>query len=628
MDPSHPYAGSCRTLFLRRRRRSMPRVSLLTLVTLIAGLVQGVSMEPTQDNLIPDPGFDHFEGDLPTGWTASVWNARTTRVKYGKLAPGRDGTGTCLEIQPTTPMSVGTLRGRAFPAAPSTGYLFKGHYASASELVTADKRWMDAEGVSLTGQWQDEDGEVVGSFTIVLPSTQDRWIEVFEEVRSPETTRALQIAVEWRWTGGRLRLDDFSLREGSIADFSEEFTIQPADDESFFPIFGWLIPFPGIMERGSYGPDLESGPDATEDRLLAEYALANFNLGNEGTARFGTRFWAQVPDDDERLVELTRSPLFWGFHGPDEPGEERFSELAAVNRRIQQLAPGAVYWVNHLPTYGFGSEDMLAEYDSFIQAYIDTVQPQLFTYDHYCLMGNPQTQAESWYSPNREQDYFPNLEIVRERALEADIDFGVIVSVGTFGGVRGATEAELRWQAFTTLAYGSRLLGWFCYLTEVNYGHWTNWEDMVINRDGTRTRHYAMLKYLNAEVLNWGPTLLRLTSTGVFHTDPLLPRTHPVDESRLVETLEGGMALLGEFEDAEGRDHLMIVNRDYGDPVSLQVRLRQPCAGVSRLSRQTGACDDAAAPGPVTAYSPATGQWRVSLAAGDAELFRLELQVD
>jgi len=55
-------------------------------------------------------------------------------------------------------------------------------------------------------------------------------------------------------------------------------------------------------------------------------------------------------------------------------------------------------------------------------------------------------------------------------------------------------RTALRWQAFTTLAYGARALGWFCYLTEVNYGPWTNWEDMVINRDGTRTRHYAMLR--------------------------------------------------------------------------------------------------------------------------------------
>ena len=115
-------------------------------------------------------------------------------------------------------------------------------------------------------------------------------------------------------------------------------------------------------------------------------------------------------------------------------------------------------------------------------------------------------------------DYFPNLEIVRKRALEANAEFGVIVSVGTFAGVRGASEAELRWQAFTTLAYGARSLGWFCYLTEQNYGNWNNWEDMVVNTDGTRTRHYSMLKYLNGEVLASGTSRFGSdTPIGSFH---------------------------------------------------------------------------------------------------------------
>ena len=573
------------------------------------------------ENLFPNPSFDRFDGDLPSGWSASLWNQRTTRVRYGRLEPGRDGTGTCFEIQPTSPAATGTFRSQQVPVAPAMPYVVKGHYASTCALVTTDKKWMDAEGLSLVGHWLDEEGEDVGAFLIALPSTQDRWIEFFEEVQSPEMATSLQIVVEWRWTGGRVRLDDFSLREGRIADYREEFSIQPTADEDFFPIFGWLIPGTGILDRGAHGPELKAGPAVSEARLLAEYALANFNLGNEGTARFGTRYWAGVPDSDERLVEVANSPGFWGFSGRDEPGEEMFPELAAIHGRIQRLAPGSAMWINHLPTYTFDG-DAFEKYDRFIQAYIDTVKPQLFTYDHYCLLGDPQTQAQSWYSPHREQGYFPNLEIVRERAMEAGVDFGVIVSVGTFGGVRGASEAELRWQAFTTLAYGSRLLGWFCYLTEVNYGHWTNWEDMVINRDGSRTRHYAMLKYLNAEVLRWGPTLLRLTSTGVYHTDPLPPMTHPVREASLVKSLSGGMALVGEFVDADARAHIMVVNTDWGGPAELQLVLRDSGVRVSRLSRQSGLWE------PEDRFAPTRAELHLSLAAGDAELYRLDPVAD
>ena len=219
--------------------------------------------------------------------------------------------------------------------------------------------------------------------------------------------------------------------------------------------------------------------------------------------------------------------------------------------------------------------------------------------------------------PNRDGCYFPNLEIVRKRTLEAGIDFGVILAVGTFGSNRGATDAELRWQAFTTLAYGSKALGWFCYLTEVNYGNWNNWEDMAINRDGTRTRHYSMLKYLNGEVLAWGPTLRRLQSTGVYHTTPLPPMSCPISESRLVESVRGGMALIGEFKHRDGHSYVMVVNRDFIHPVTLEVKFRQAPTELLQISRQNGREQAAAS-------HSQTGELKISLAAGDAELVKVD----
>jgi hypothetical protein len=385
----------------------------------------------------------------------------------------------------------------------------------------------------------------------------------------------------------------------------EEFSLRPVPDEDFFPLFAWLAPSSRYEEPGTH---------MDSDLQHSQYALAHFNIGYK--PGFGVKYQGSVPSDDAELVALDQDPQLWWFHGGDEPGDGAFPELGKINERVKRLAPSKPFWVNLLPTYGFAS---LEEYDRYIKNYIDTVKPTIFTYDHYCLVGpDPRVNAASWYSPNRAGDYFPNLEIVRKRAVEAGIDFGVILSVGTFGGVRGASDAELRWQAFTTLAYGSKALGWFCYLTEVNYGNWTNWEDMVINRDGTRTRHYAMLKYLNGEVLAWGPMLRRLESTGVYHTAPLPPRTHPIRQSRLVESLRGGLALIGEFRHRDGHSYVMVVNRDFINPVTLEVKFRQAPGKLLQISRRNGRKQ--ATPG----YSRKTGELTVQLAAGDAELYRLE----
>ena len=175
------------------------------------------------ENIFPNPGFDEFEGELPPGWTVNIWNRPLSRVKINRLHPGRDGTGHCLEITPSTPMASVALTTQAVPVSASQDYLFKGYYASACMGVATDKKWMDAEGVSLTGNWLDAEEKKVESFTIVLPDTQDRWIECFQEVHSPESAVALRIVINRRWVGGRLRFDDFSLREGKIRDYEEEF---------------------------------------------------------------------------------------------------------------------------------------------------------------------------------------------------------------------------------------------------------------------------------------------------------------------------------------------------------------------------------------------------------------------
>jgi hypothetical protein len=490
-------------------------------------------------------------------------------------------------------------------AAPEREYLFKGYYASSCPRAV------------VTGQWLDRDMMSLGSFQIVLPETQGRRVEFFAEVRSPKSKGDLGVRVKISQAGEEdlVQCDEISLRQGTIRDYVDEFTLPTQPGDAVFPIFGWLKPGRETLESMTMR-EMALSPNMTADRLVAEYVLANFTLGTPAVAAFGAKYSAGVPEDDERLVELTKDPMFWGFEGGDEPGEDRFPSLAKVNERIQRLAPGAIYWVNHLLTYmsspqqADGEPHWLERYDQFIKAYIDIVKPKIFTYDHYCLVGG------NWLGAYQTGDYFANLAIARNRSLEANIEFGVIGSVAAFLGVRSASEPELRWQAFTTLAYGVKALGWFTYLTEIEYGN-MNWRDAVINRDGSRTRHYSMLKKLNGEILNWGPTLLGLTSTGVYHTEPLPLRTHPVSESKRVESVTGGTALIGEFEDKEQRPYLMVVNRDYDKAVSLLVKLRQGEGRIYELSKETRARHDA------TDYSPATGALKVQLSAGDARLFCL-----
>ena len=124
-----------------------------------------------------------------------------------------------------------------------------------------------------------------------------------------------------------------------------------------------------------------------------------------------------------------------------------------------------------------------------------------------------------------------------------------------------------------------------------------------------------MLKYLNGEVLAWGPTLLRLKSTGVYHTGPLPVMTRSIEESTLVESISGGMWLIGEFTGEAGHSYMMVVNRDFIEPSVLQLKFRNAPEELLEVSKQTGNEKS------TTGYSRMTGKLTREFAAGDGLLF-------
>ena len=236
----------------------------------------------------------------------------------------------------------------------------------------------------------------------------------------------------------------------------------------------------------------------------------------------------------------------------------------------------------------------------------------MFTYDHYALGGK---------SPHYGGQFFPNFEIARQEALRANIHFGFYGSVGRFGGIRGASEAELHWQAYSALAYGARVLAWFVYSTPPagDYGPAPgDWRDHVIDRDGSRTRHYSMFRRLNGEILALGDTLLRLESTGVFHTKPLPQLTRDISESKLIRAVGDSQWIVGEFVDGSDRRHFMLVNRDFTKEQQAVITFHGNVKGLVEISKTDGSKV------PVRDFDPRTQSVTLRVSAGHGRLFLLK----
>lgn len=183
----------------------------------------------------------------------------------------------------------------------------------------------------------------------------------------------------------------------------------------------------------------------------------------------------------------------------------------------------------------------------------------------------------------------------------------------------------MRWQAYSALVYGSRYLGWFLYDTPPagDYGVAGapgNWRDMVQERDGSFTRRYAMFRRLNAEILAIGDTLLRIESTGVFHTSPLPGETRDVADSELVQSIQDGQWIVGEFADNSGRRFFMLVNRDFTHE-QVAVMTFKENRNIDRLFEISKADGKKV---PVADFDPESRSLTLTVVAGGGRLFALD----
>ncbi len=537
-------------------------------------------------NLFPNSGFDvfgtQFDGRLPAGWSFDSWNREFAGETFGKASPGRNGEGFCLALRQGLPANSFTMRSQSVPVTADTAYVFKGYYAAECRGK-----------VSVAGQWIDTDGKTSESFEVKLPDTQDDWIAFFEELYSPANATQLRIVITKEWRDGSVRFDDFSLRKGVLRDYASEFSLPPLKPgELRFPIYGLFTSGPGL------GAEWE-----------AECAMANFSVGS-WRAKYGLRrrissTWASTWDDSE-LVKANEDSEVFDISGHDEPGKWQYLDLAEQNRRFSRLTPSKPFVVNLLPCYGPYSPYPV--YRDYVRSFIETVEPSLFTYDNYALGGE---------SPSYGGHFFPNFEIVRQEALRADVHFGFIGSVVAFFHIRSPSEAELRWQAYSALAYGARTLGWFTYNTEVEYGG-HNWRDAVIENDGSRSLHYSMLRRVNGEILNIGDTLLRLKSTNVYHTEPLPELTRDVSESKLIDSIREGKWVVGEFVDSSGVNYFMLVNRDFTTEQKAVLTFNGKPKALFEIDKSDGTQT------PVVGFSAQNRSVSLTVTAGDGRLFFLK----
>ena len=349
-------------------------------------------------------------------------------------------------------------------------------------------------------------------------------------------------------------------------------------------------------------------PDLDPDVRYAEVAECNFNYCLppcagvtveqnkailDACAKYGlkyiigdARIMAKNPDDpdfganlDAVIADYASHPATGGYFITDEPNSSAFPKLAAINRYLLKKDPARLPFINLFPNYANEQQLGNPTYGEHVEQFCSVVKPGILSYDHYTMMAcDPE-------KPTNLASYFDNMEIVRREGLKNGIPTSFILLVIPHWSYRNPTEADLRWQVYTALAYGYKAILYFTY--------WTPGDDMwerpggIVTPGGERTEHFNQVKRINAELRVLGPRLVKLTSTGVYHTGEVPAGCKALQPGLPVQVTSDRPVVLGMFRHEDGSTWAMVVNRHLRNKTTAKLTFKG-AAKVQEMSPKTG----------------------------------------
>jgi hypothetical protein len=306
---------------------------------------------------------------------------------------------------------------------------------------------------------------------------------------------------------------------------------------------------------------------------------------------------------------LPEDPECWGYLLRDEPSASDFPALRKQVDDVRKARPRKLALINLFPNYCDLPRLGTSSYEEYVAKYMDEVRPDVLCMDHYPLF-KPDADGR--------QAYCDNLEVMRKYSLANNVPFWNFFNTMPYGPHTDPTEAQLRWQVYTSLAYGAKGVLYFCYYTPLSDEFPKG--GAILTRDGRLTRHYDEAKRINAGLKNLGKMLINATSTGVRRVGPqddaaaVLAGT-PLQNISRADVDPPNDYLVGTFKLSDGRTAVLLNNYRPDYAAWPTVQFRSNLSNVRELSKKTGTemavADD----------SPDMEGLQLALDAGEGRLF-------
>ncbi len=334
---------------------------------------------------------------------------------------------------------------------------------------------------------------------------------------------------------------------------------------------------------------------------------------------------------DEMIEDYKNYPALDRYFIKDEPVGAQFPMLQRISGYLSEHDKNHGFYINLLPIHAMPPEET---YEEHVEKFLDMIKPSLLSYDHYCMGKKeiPSYPADTTlpffearvseecrernhtehvlYAEETTSGYFNNLEFIRKKARERNIDWMIIILLSEHWHYRQLTEPEIRWEVFTALAYGSSQLSYFTYWTPgLSHNEPWSYHHALISSDGKKDENYYIVQRINKEIQSIMSETDSSRSLEVFHIgDEKDTMTVPFRPCYGISGIDGGNFVVGFFESGK----MILVNKDFHSCAYAKIKT-DPGKKLEKFSKSRKVWDTI----------PCSGEYAIPLSAGDGELFRI-----
>ncbi len=182
-------------------------------------------------------------------------------------------------------------------------------------------------------------------------------------------------------------------------------------------------------------------------------------------------------------------PAIWGIDMGDEPSALDFPYYGRIIADADRNFENQFAYLNLYPNYASVSQNSSAQtvnqlgtptYGEHIAQYCRYVPTDYICYDFYM------------YSINVAKAY-ENLRVVSNACRATGRDMWIVLQVNSSRPEEWMSEDQLRFQAYSAMAFGAKNIIWACYTAG-----W--WHNQVLDENGEKTEQYGKLRKVNGEI--------------------------------------------------------------------------------------------------------------------------------